>query len=182
VQVKLGFWKRQRVDKATLQRTVPAEGLGNRPPPDATALLVTENWPMDDPMEVLPGVSVPLSEITVRAARSSGPGGQHANVTASRITAVFDVIASTALNEEQKQRVIDRLGPRVVAVAQDERGQSRNRELALERLRSRLRSALVVAAPRTPTRPTRASRERRLDDKRTQSERKRRRQNPEVDD
>ena len=137
---------------------------------------------MDDPMEVLPGVLVPLSEVEVRAARSSGPGGQHANVTESRITAVFDVMASGALNEEQKRRVVTRLGPRVVAVAQDERSQSRNRELALERLRARLRSALLVAAPRTPTRPTRASKERRLEDKRSQSERKRQRRNPDVDD
>jgi ribosome-associated protein len=136
---------------------------------------------MDDPMEVLPGVSVPLSEVEIQASRSSGPGGQHANVTESRITAVFDVMSSDALDEEQRRRVVDRLGPRVVAVAQDERSQSQNRELALERLRSRLRSALVVAAPRTPTRPTRASRERRLQDKRSQSERKRQRQNPDRD-
>ncbi len=137
---------------------------------------------MDDPMELLPGVLVPLSEITVRAARSSGPGGQHANVTASRITAVFDVAGSCALSEEQKHRVAARLGPRVVAVAQDERSQSRNRELALERLRDRLRSALEVAPARTPTRPTRASTERRLEAKRTQSERKRQRRNPGDDD
>jgi ribosome-associated protein len=146
------------------------------------AQLVTENWPMDDPMEVLPGVLVPLAEVELRAARSSGPGGQHANVTASRITAVFDVMASGALDEEQKRRVVTRLGPRVVAVAQDERSQSRNRELALERLRSRLRSALAVPTPRTPTRPTQASRERRLEDKRSQSERKRQRRTPDVDD
>ena len=91
-------------------------------------------------------------------------------------------MASGALNEEQKRRVISRLGPRVVAVAQDERSQSQNRELALERLRSRLRSALVAAAPRTPTGPTRASRERRLEGNRSQSERKRQRRNPDVDD
>lgn len=137
---------------------------------------------MDDPMEVLPGVLVPLSEITVRAARSSGPGGQHANVTASRITAVFDVIASEALSEEQKRRVVERIGPRVVAVAQDQRSQSRNRELALDRLQSRLRAALAVAPTRTPTRPTSASRVRRLEAKRTQSERKRQRRNPDIDD
>ena len=83
----------------------------------------------------------------MRASRSSGPGGQHANVTASRIEAIFDVAASTALTDEQKRRVIARLGPRVVAVAQDARSQARNRELALERLRGRLSAALAVAPP-----------------------------------
>ena len=99
--------------------------------------------------------SIPLREITLRASRSSGPGGQHANVTASRIEAIFDVAASSALTEEQKRRVIARLGPRVVAVAQDERSQTRNRELALQRLQRRLTSALRVARPRHETKPTR---------------------------
>jgi ribosome-associated protein len=119
------------------------------------------------------GISIPLEEVELRASRSSGPGGQHANVTASRIEAVFDVAASKALSEEQKRRVMARLGPRVTAVAQDARGQSRNRELALERLAKRLESALHVRRPRQKTRPTKASRERRLDAKRRQSERKR---------
>ena len=125
---------------------------------------------------------VPLSEITIRASRSSGPGGQHANVTASRIEAVFDVAASSALTDEQKQRVISRLGPRVVAIAQDARSQSQNRELALARLQRRLESALHVAAPRTPTRPTRASERRRLEAKRNQGERKRQRRSPDAGD
>lgn len=125
---------------------------------------------------------IPLSEITLRASRSSGPGGQHANVTASRIEAVFDVEASESLTQQQKERLIARAGPRVVAVAQDARSQAQNRELALERLQQRLRSALAVAPPRTPTRPTRASEQRRLDAKRTQAQRKRQRQNPGVDD
>ena len=132
-------------------------------------------------MQVRPGIAIPLAEITVRAARSSGPGGQHANVTASRITATFNVLSSEALGPEQKQRVIDQLGPRVVAVSQDERSQGRNREIALERLRRRLRAALEVPTPRTPTRPTRGSRERRLEAKRSQSARKRQRRAPDVD-
>lgn len=122
--------------------------------------------------------AIPLSEITVRASRSSGPGGQHANVTASRIEAVFDVAASESLSDEQKRLIISRLGPRVVAVAQDARSQSQNRELALGRLRDRLAQALHVARPRTPTRPTRASELRRREGKRAQAQRKRRRQPP----
>jgi len=133
---------------------------------------------MDDPMPVARGVAIPLAEIELRASRSSGPGGQHANVTASRIEAVFDVEASRALNEDQKRRVRARLGPRVVAVAQDARSQARNRELALERLRSRLAGALVVPRRRRATRPTAASRERRLDAKRRRSELKRFRRRP----
>jgi ribosome-associated protein len=137
---------------------------------------------MDDPMVVRRGVEVPLSEIKVRASRSSGPGGQHANVTASRVEAVFDVASSTALTEEQKQRVIERLGPRVTAVAQDARSQARNRELALERLRRRLREALAVPRPRLPTAPTARSRERRLAEKRRASQRKRARRPPGAED
>jgi ribosome-associated protein len=133
---------------------------------------------MQDPMPLGTHAQIPLSEITIRASRSSGPGGQHANVTASRIEAVFDVEASAALTDAQKQRVIGRLGPRVAAVAQDARSQSQNRELALERLQRRLESALHVATPRTPTRPTRASERRRLEEKRVQAQRKRQRRSP----
>jgi ribosome-associated protein len=137
---------------------------------------------MDDPMVVRRGVAVPLSEITVRASRSSGPGGQHANVTASRVEAVFDVAASNVLSEAQKQRVIERLGPRVTAVSQDARGQARNRELALERLRDRLADALKVRRPRRPTAPTAAARRRRLEAKRRAAARKRTRRAPSEDD
>jgi ribosome-associated protein len=133
-------------------------------------------------MVVKRGVEVPLSEIKVRASRSSGPGGQHANVTASRVEAVFDVSASSALTEAQKRRVIDRLGPRVSAVAQDARSQARNRELALERLRERLRRALAVPRTRRPTAPTAASRERRLATKRRASQRKQARRPPRSED
>ncbi len=126
--------------------------------------------------------AIPLAEITLRASRSSGPGGQHANVTASRIEAVFDVTASTALTESQKRLLTSRVGPRVVAIAQDARSQSQNRELALTRLQRRLLSGLQVAPPRTPTRPTRGSERRRLDAKRSQAERKRQRRAPSSDE
>ncbi|HKP89390.1 MAG TPA: alternative ribosome rescue aminoacyl-tRNA hydrolase ArfB [Thermoleophilaceae bacterium] len=124
-------------------------------------------------MPVARGVAIPLAEIELRASRSSGPGGQHANVTASRIEAVFDVGASRALDDEQKRRVMARCGPRVVAVAQDARSQARNRELALERLRERLAAALHVRRRRRATAPTRASRERRLESKRRRAQLKR---------
>jgi ribosome-associated protein len=124
-------------------------------------------------------LAIPLSEVTVRTSRSSGPGGQHANVTASRVEASFDVLASLTLTGAQRNRVLSRVGPRVAAVAQDERSQARNRELALVRLGERLSSALAVPKSRRPTRPTRASRERRLHAKRQTTERKRERRPPE---
>lgn len=129
-------------------------------------------------MVVTPEVSVPLTEIELRASRSSGPGGQHANVTASRVEASFDVEASGALTAAQKRRVVERAGPRLSAVAQDARGQARNRELALERLRDRLAAALATPKKRRRTRPTRAAKERRLADKRVRSQRKRDRRRP----
>lgn len=137
---------------------------------------------MDDPMPVRPGLALPLSEIVLRASRSSGPGGQHANVTASRIEASFDVRASATLTDAQRALLLERLGPVVRAVAQDARSQAANRELALERLRARIAAALVVRTPRRATRPTRASRERRLTAKRQAGERKRGRRTPPLDD
>jgi ribosome-associated protein len=133
-------------------------------------------------MRVTGSVAIPLSEVELRVSRSSGPGGQHANVTASRVEAVFDVMASSSLSEDQKARVAARLGPRVTAVAQDTRSQARNRELALERLRSRLAAALTPARKRRPTSPTRAARRRRLDSKRRRGETKRGRRRPGTDD
>lgn len=124
-------------------------------------------------------VAIPLAEVEVRASRSSGPGGQHANVTESRVEAVFDVAASAALSEEQKTRLMSRAGPRVRASAQDTRSQARNRELALERLRDRLRSGLAVRPARRATRPSRAADRRRLEAKRRASRRKRLRRRPE---
>src|SRR5436305_13593137 len=105
-----------------------------------------------------PGVEVPLSEVIVRASRSSGPGGQHANVTASRVDASFDVAASATLSDAQKARIMARCGRRVTATAQDARSQQRNRILALERLAERRARALEVQRPRTATRPTTGSR------------------------
>jgi ribosome-associated protein len=137
---------------------------------------------MEDPMEVTRDVAVPLREIALRTSRSSGPGGQHANVTDSRVEAVFDVAASTALSDAQRERVLSRCGPVVRAVAQDARSQSRNRELALERLRERLARALAVPRARHATRPTKASRVRRQDAKRRQAQRKRDRRRPPGDD
>jgi ribosome-associated protein len=133
-------------------------------------------------MPVARDVAVPLREIVVRTSRSSGPGGQHANVTASRVEASFDVAASAALSEGQKARVMARCGPVVRAVAQDARGQARNRELALARLRARLEQALAVRRPRRATAPTKASKTRRLEGKRRASERKRARRRPAAED
>jgi ribosome-associated protein len=137
---------------------------------------VTETLP------IRPGVSIPLNEIELRTSRSSGPGGQHANVTASRVEAVFDVHASSTLNEAQQARIAARLGPRVTASAQDTRSQLRNRELALERLANRLGAALEVARPRHKTRPTTASKRKRVDSKRRRGETKRARRRPSADD
>ena len=123
-------------------------------------------------------LAIPLSEIALRTSRSSGPGGQHANVTASRVEASFDVLASSALSATQRERLLAVAGPRVIAVAQDERSQTRNRQLALERLRARLASALAPRKPRRPTRPPAAARERRLAEKRCLAERKRERRPP----
>jgi ribosome-associated protein len=128
---------------------------------------------MEDPLPITSSLSLPLSEVTIRVSRSSGPGGQHANVTASRVEAVFDVAASATLSEEQRRRVLARCGPRVTAVAQDARSQARNRELAVERLRARLAGALAVRRPRRATRPSRAAEARRQEAKRRQAERKR---------
>ena len=133
-------------------------------------------------MVVSRGVSIPLSEVELRVSRSSGPGGQHANVTASRVEAVFDVAESKSLSDEQRRRVMARCGPRITAVAQDTRSQARNRELALERLRSRLAAALVVQRRRRPTAPSRAARTERLESKRRRSEVKRARRRPRTDD
>ena len=133
-------------------------------------------------MMVTEEVAIPLAEVELRMSRSSGPGGQHANVTASRVEAVFDVSASEALTPSQKGRLLSHAGARVTAVAQDSRSQARNRELALERLRERLAAALTVPRPRRPTRPTRAAEQRRLDEKRRAAERKRRRRPPAEED
>ena len=127
------------------------------------------------------GPFIPVGEITLRASRSSGPGGQHANVTASRIEAVFPVGESFALNESQKARIIRKLGPVVTAVSQDARSQTRNRDLALERLETKLADALAVPRRRRPTKPTRSSKAKRLESKRRQSRKKQDRRRPDAD-
>jgi ribosome-associated protein len=116
---------------------------------------------------------LPLSEIELQVSRSSGPGGQHAQKSETRVVAVFDVEGSDALTETQKRRVIARAGPVLRAVAQDERSQSRNRELAVDRLVDALRDALRVERKRVPTKPTAAARKRRLEQKKRRSQTKR---------
>ena len=116
---------------------------------------------------------MPLSEIELRTSRSSGPGGQHAQKSETRVEAVFDVEASTALTDAQKRRVTAKAGPVLRAVAQDERSQWRNRELAVERLVDTLREALKIPRKRRPTKPTAASRQRRLEEKKRRSQTKR---------
>lgn len=137
---------------------------------------------MPGELRVNEGLALPLAEIELRASRSSGPGGQHANVTASRVEAVFDVAASATLDERQRARLLERAGPVVTAVAQDARSQARNRELALERLAAKLAAALRVPRRRRATKPTRASRERRLQQKRRAGERKQARRRPSTDE
>jgi ribosome-associated protein len=126
-------------------------------------------------------LAIPLGEIELRTSRSSGPGGQHAQKTETRVEALFDVAASTTLSDAQKRRLLERVGPIVRAVAQDERSQWRNRELALERLAGAIREGLHVPRARRPTAPTKAAKERRLGAKRMRSETKRLRRPPEGD-
>ena len=133
---------------------------------------------MADVLRIDEGLSIPLGEVELRASRSSGPGGQHANVTASRVEAVFDVGGSQALDEAQRARLLDRAGPVVTAVAQDARSQARNRQLALERLSAKIAAGLAKPRARHETKPTRAARLRRLERKRRAGERKRTRRKP----
>lgn len=132
-------------------------------------------------IRVTRSVSIRSDEIELRVSRSSGPGGQHANKAETRVEAVFDVEASPSLSDTQKQRVLRKLGPVVRAVAQDERSQARNRELAVERLVARLSDALRVERRRVPTKPTAAARERRLEAKKHRANVKRRRAAPQDD-
>ena len=123
-------------------------------------------------------MSLPPDEIELRFSRSSGPGGQHAQRSETRVEAIFDVESSSALTPAQKRRVIGRAGPVLRAVAQDERSRTRNTDLALERLVAQLRDALHVERKRVATKPTKASRERRLEQKRRRSATKRLRRPP----
>jgi ribosome-associated protein len=129
-------------------------------------------------IQVTSRLAIPLEEVELRYSRSSGPGGQHAQKTETRVEAVFDVPRSTTLSEAQKTRLTAWAGPVVRAVAQDERSQSRNRELALERLGEAIRAGVRVPRKRRPTKPTAASRERRLEGKKRRASVKRMRQRP----
>jgi ribosome-associated protein len=118
------------------------------------------------------------SEIRFRVSRSSGPGGQHAQKSSTRVEALFDVASSTALTDAERRRVIDRLGAVVSAIAQDERSQLRNRELATARVIEQLRRATRPRRLRLPTLPTTSSRQRRLEGKRVRGQTKRLRRPP----
>ena len=129
-------------------------------------------------IRVTRSVSIPLAEIELRFSRSSGPGGQHAQKSETRVEALFDVELSSALTPTQKARVVRKAGPVLRAIAQDERSQARNRELAVERVAGQLRDALRVERKRVPTKPTAQSKQRRLEAKRRRSEIKRLRKPP----
>jgi ribosome-associated protein len=129
-------------------------------------------------MRVTRSVALPVSEVELRFSRSSGPGGQHANTSETRVEAIFDVESSSALSAAQKRRVLAKAGPTLRAIAQDERSQLRNRELAIERLVEQLRQALKVERRRVATKPTKASRERRLETKKRRSQTKKLRRPP----
>jgi ribosome-associated protein len=129
-------------------------------------------------IQVTSRLAIPLEEVDLRYSRSSGPGGQHAQKTETRVEAVFDVAASDTLSETQKTRLFERVGSVVRAVAQDERSQSRNRELALDRLAAAIRAGLRVQRKRRPTKPTAAARERRLDEKKRRGTMKKLRRPP----
>jgi ribosome-associated protein len=131
-----------------------------------------------DSIRVTRSVVLPLSEVELRFSRSSGPGGQHANTAETRVEAILDVEASSALTDAQKRRVLAKAGPTLRAIAQDERSQWRNRELAVERLVEQLRQALKVERRRVATKPTKASRERRLESKKRRSTTKKLRRPP----
>jgi ribosome-associated protein len=129
-------------------------------------------------IRVTRSVALPLSDIEFRTSRSSGPGGQHAQKTESRVEAVLDVEASRALTDVQKRRVVARAGPVLRAIAQDERSQVRNKELATDRLVGQLREALKVPRRRRPTKPSRAAVERQRETKKRRSQTKRLRRGP----
>lgn len=134
---------------------------------------------MADELQVRSGLVIPAAELSERFMPSGGPGGQHANRSSTRVELRFDVTASAVLSDSQRQRLLDRLGDEVRVVVDDERSQSRNRDIARERMAGRIRNALVVEAPRRATKPTRGSKRRRLDAKKRRSELKQQRRRPE---
>jgi ribosome-associated protein len=123
-------------------------------------------------------LELPLGEIELRFSRSSGPGGQHAQKTETRVEAVFDVEASAILTAAQKRRLVRQASPVIRAVAQEERSQWRNREVALERLAEAIAAGLKIRRKRRPTRPSPEARRRRLAEKRRRGETKRLRDPP----
>jgi ribosome-associated protein len=136
----------------------------------------------DDRLVVTESVRIPRHELTVRFSSSGGPGGQHANKTATRAELTFDIEASGAFDDGQRQRLIAALGSVVRIVADDERSQTRNRTIAEQRLAERLRGALHVPRQRRATRPTKGSQRRRVEAKRRRTEVKRTRRRPTLDD
>jgi ribosome-associated protein len=135
-----------------------------------------------EPLRVTASLSIPVDEITARYDTSGGPGGQHANRSQTRVELSFDAAASPSLDDAQRRRIVAELGPVVTAAAGDSRSQTRNRQVALERLATKLADALHVDAPRRPTRPTRASKSQRLDSKRRAGRQKQLRRPPSVSD
>src|ERR671910_3537410 len=178
-RVELLVTNRSRCPSARRRATAStAPGIGSpetwRTPSTSSRMAAME----PDSIRVTRSVVLPLAEIELRFSRSSGPGGQHANTAETRVEAMLDVEASSALTEAQKRRVAAKAGPTLRAVAQDERSQLRNRELAVERLVGQLRQALKVERRRVATKPTAASRERRLESKRRRSQTKKLRRPP----
>src|ERR1700751_174725 len=173
-RVVLFVTKRSRCPASRRRRTASAAPGSGWPETCRTPSTSSRIAAMDaESIRVTRSVVLPLAEVELQGSRSRGPGGQHAQKAETRVVAVFDVEASTALTEAQKRRVIARAGPVLRAVAQDERSQSRNRELAVERLVAALREALRVERKRVPTKPTKAARERRLQQKKRRSQTKR---------
>ena len=138
--------------------------------------------PMSDDLVVTNSVRIPRAELEVSFSTSGGPGGQHANRTATRVELRLDLERTSAFSRAQRERVIERLGPEIRVLADEERSQLRNRSLAEEKLVARLQSALHVERPRRATKPTRGSKERRIKAKKGRSEVKRQRQRPRRDD
>jgi ribosome-associated protein len=133
-------------------------------------------------LPVRPGLTIPATEVQEKFSASGGPGGQHANKTATRVELRFDIAGSPSLSEHQRNRLIERFGPELRVVVDEERSQLRNRAIARERLAARLASALVPARPRRATRPTKGSKTRRLEAKRQRGETKQTRRRPSSDD
>ena len=181
-RVELFVTKRSRCPSARNRATAStAPGIGSpetwRTPSTSSRMAAME----PDSIRVTRSVVLPLAEVELRFSRSSGPGGQHANTAETRVEAILDVEASSALTDAQKRRVLAKAGPTLRAIAQDERSQWRNRELAVERLVEQLREALKVERRRVATKPTKASRERRLESKKRRSQTKKLRRPPATD-